>query len=491
MAARQIGFKNQRPRAYASKTAVPNATETINTDKSNVKSKIKIVGSSQQPTLTGFLKESHPTGASKQTHSNSLQDLREFSLEKEVDTDIDLEAPVVNEGTTWADEADNISMGPNNGEDLAGTSVTDCQGHSDSSGKTWAQIVAVDREKFLLKDINSNNTSVNTVSNTAAGASRESLIQVGPSEAVQHKVEVPPVLVAYCKVAIEGECISLMQIATAVLQVMGDQSVLDAVQPMKQGWYIYMQTLADHATLVERGLTVAGKFVPLRSELRHDAIHLVKVTLKDLPLHSIGNEEVLEAMKEVCSVTFAVNYSNLWFDGKITNIQNGDCFLYVDVKDVPKLPSTLQVGTSKQARVFKPVGMLTCKHCGNVGHRLVDDACPAKAMEDIQQSIETFQGGRCKLSNLHQCPHGCEIDNLGTKFPMSEHHYQFKKLKAHDLGVEAYELLLEEDSFKAMKKGKALIPDSATSEEWKQVACKEMMSSNKLKYVVACSHAQE
>ncbi len=69
--------------------------------------------------------------------------------------------------------------------------------------------------------------------------------------------------------------------------------------------------------------------------------------------------------------------------------------------------------------------------------------------------------------NLHQCPHGCEIEDLGTKFPTSKHHYQFKKLKAHDLSVEAYELLMEEDSFKAMKKAKALIPDSATSEDWK------------------------
>ncbi len=82
--------------------------------------------------------------------------------------------------------------------------------------------------------------------------------------------------------------------------------------------------------------------------------------MKDLPLYSMGNEEVLEAMKEVCSVTLAVNYSNLWFNGKMTNIWNGNHFLYVDAKDVPKLPNTLQVGTV-QARIFKPIGMLTCK----------------------------------------------------------------------------------------------------------------------------------
>ncbi len=66
--------------------------------------------------------------------------------------------------------------------------------------------------------------------------------------------------------------------------------------------------------------------------------------MKDLPLHSVGSDEVLEAVKEICSVTSVVNYLNLWFEGKMTNIRNGGHFLYIDVKDIPKLPATLQVG---------------------------------------------------------------------------------------------------------------------------------------------------
>ncbi len=141
--------------------------------------------------------------------------------------------------------------------------------------------------------------------------------------------------------------------------------------------------LTDCTTLVERGLTIAGRFVPLRSELRQDAIHSAKVTLKDLPLHSVGNDEVLEAVKKICSVTSVVNYSNLWFEGKMTNIRNGHHFLYVDIKDIPKLPTTLQV-SAVQAHVFKPVSMSNCKHCGNVGHRPADKSCPAMATEEIQ-----------------------------------------------------------------------------------------------------------
>ncbi len=147
----------------------------------------------------------------------------------------------------------------------------------------------------------------------------------------------------------------------------------------------------------------------------------MKVTLKDLPLHSVGNEEVLESVHDICTVTSTVNYSNLWFEGKMTNIQNGDQFFYADVKDVSKLPTTIQVG-AHQARVFKPVSISTCKQCGNEAHRPSDPACPAKSIEDIQQSVEMFCGSRCELSNLHQCPEGCEIEDFGTKFPTSEHH---------------------------------------------------------------------
>ena len=55
-------------------------------------------------------------------------------------------------------------------------------------------------------------------------------------ESVKHKAEVPPVFVVYRQVMAEGERISLVQVATAVLQALGDWSSLDAVQPMRQGW---------------------------------------------------------------------------------------------------------------------------------------------------------------------------------------------------------------------------------------------------------------
>ena len=75
-------------------------------------------------------------------------------------------------------------------------------------------------------------------------------------------------------------------------------------------------------------------------------------------------------------------------------------------------------------------------------------------------------------------------------FPTSEHHYQFCKLKAHDLGTEAYEVLMEEDAFKVMKLAKHYLPDDKFSDEWKVSAKTEMYHSNSLKYA-ACEHAHQ
>ncbi len=47
---------------------------------------------------------------------------------------------------------------------------------------------------------------------------------------------------------------------------MKDNSVLDAVQPMKTSWYIYMLTVSDRTKLVSMGMTVAGRYIQLQSE---------------------------------------------------------------------------------------------------------------------------------------------------------------------------------------------------------------------------------
>ncbi len=159
-----------------------------------------------------------------------------------------------------------------------------------------------------------------------------------------------------------------------------------------------------------------------------------------------------------------VKYSNLWYDGRLTGVCTGDRFVYSSSAKVSKLPIMLDVLTYK-ARVMKPPHMSQCKCCGQLGHHLSDLSCPARTVDGVFEMVETFCGGKCQLSNLHQCPEGSVISDRGTTFAMSEHHYQFKKLKAHDMGEEAYLHLAEESGFDAMKKVKSLLPDDKLSSE--------------------------
>ena len=56
--------------------------------------------------------------------------------------------------------------------------------------------------------------------------------------------------------------------------------------------YIYMRTQFDRDQLIQKGIVVVGRHVPLRSEVMAKQCDAVKVTLKDLPLHSVSNEQV-------------------------------------------------------------------------------------------------------------------------------------------------------------------------------------------------------
>ena len=123
-----------------------------------------------------------------------------------------------------------------------------------------------------------------------------------------------------------------------------------------------MKTEGDHETLVKKGITVAGKYVMLHSDMHTGQRNMVKITIKDLPLHSVSNQDVLDAVKAFCPLQSDVKYSNIWFNGKVTSIHNGDHFLYVAQSDLSKLPEVLKVGSSK-AQVFKPMALTKCKRC--------------------------------------------------------------------------------------------------------------------------------
>ncbi len=43
----------------------------------------------------------------------------------------------------------------------------------------------------------------------------------------------------------EGSKIAIMCAASAVVQALKDDTALDAIQPMRYGWLIYVRTMAD------------------------------------------------------------------------------------------------------------------------------------------------------------------------------------------------------------------------------------------------------
>ncbi len=338
-------------------------SSNVNLDKSrNVRGKQGVKVGSKQLHLTGFLGDSKvpqgslsrsssfpelqrpmPTGGTKQVPSDS-------------ETEPDLEQPVLLPNSTWSDAVveQEMAENPRTGDSAVQLLVG-----------SWADRVAM---CMVTKDVN--------LDKSAEGCLKESdhlggqevvivLVPVPPDEslmpsikgqAVQHKAEVPPIFLAYKCVSSEGERILLVQIAMAIIQAMHSDSTLDAVQPMKMGWHIYMRTLANRAKLVERGLHIAGCYMLLWSEVHLGALQLMKVTLKDLPLHCVDNEDVLDSLCKVCKVNSTVKYSNLWYNGKAINIRNGDRYVCVYSLQISKLLEVIHVG-DYPAQVFKPVAM--------------------------------------------------------------------------------------------------------------------------------------
>ncbi len=80
---------------------------------------------------------------------------------------------------------------------------------------------------------------------------------------------------------------------------MGQKNV-DAIQPMRNGWQIYVKTEHDRALLMSTGLEIAGKSIDLQAPV-HDPnfTQNVKIILKDLPLHEVMNDRVLFALKHI------------------------------------------------------------------------------------------------------------------------------------------------------------------------------------------------
>ncbi len=188
---------------------------------------------------------------------------------------------------------------------------------------------------------------------------------------MKHKSLVDPVFLTYNHVSLDNGKTPLMSVTAAMVQSVGSDLCVDAVQPMKSGWWIYLRTAVDHELLIQKGLTLNGKHIQLCSEIRPADRKTVRVTLRDLPLHTVDNSDILDALSDNFTVTSEVQYSTIWHNGKPTSIRNGDRYVYMHEDTVAKLPDTLKVG-EYTARIFKPPALTRCRRCGGTGHRQND-----------------------------------------------------------------------------------------------------------------------
>ncbi len=164
------------------------------------------------------------------------------------------------------------------------------------------------------------------------------------------------------------------------------------------------------------------------------------MTVCDLPLHTINNEQVLAALSQTHTVKSEVFYGTVWHEGLLTSIHNGDRYFYVSEETAAALPEKIEIGRVF-GRIFKLVALSCCWYCQEVGHKAFDKTCPALALDGMQDNLELVHGGKHLLSNLHNCPEGCEIKDGHYDYSSSEQHYQFGQLHSHSKDDVAFHVL--------------------------------------------------
>ncbi len=236
-----------------------------------------------------------------------------------VDADIDMESFTASMGTDWADTVDDsadktsdlVSDSESSLTDALWTTIMSRQSNNLAAANARGSSGAAD---FVILYSRSQIQKLQSKTNAPIHGGRSfhgGLLSSFSGPELQHKSVVEPIFLAYNHVSTETRHM-LMQVATAIAQSLGDDTAVDVVQPMRTGWWLYLCTHADRARLVAQGINLVGKHIPLHSEFRLAQRRSVKVTIWDLLLHEVDNEQVLEHMNTLCTVNSEIFYSTVW-----------------------------------------------------------------------------------------------------------------------------------------------------------------------------------
>ena len=98
----------------------------------------------------------------------------------------------------------------------------------------------------------------------------------------------------------------------------------------------------------------------MHSEFYTTQMKTVKVTVRDLPLHVVDNEQVLLVISDLCVVKSEIFYGMVWHEGEPTSIQNGDHFFYISEEAVKDLPDWIDI-SGYQGWLVRPSALSKCQ----------------------------------------------------------------------------------------------------------------------------------
>ena len=228
---------------------------------------------------------------------------------------------------------------------------------------------------------------------------------------------------------IEDASMTAFQMCTYVTRVIG-ASKLDGIQKINGLWRVYIK---DHATRLQlylkNSILILGRQVHLHDQNPHTRTFDIdssgervnsandKLTIKNVPL-SVSNEEIRKMLEEnkltlVSPIRYACIRDN---EGQLTSYKNGDRFVYV--KHVDKAIPPKQTVCSFPCIVVHHGKMLPCNACGERGHRMGDESCPALATADTV----TFKSFQHPLS----VDFPCELTYVGEVFKSVQHAFLWR-----------------------------------------------------------------
>ena len=228
---------------------------------------------------------------------------------------------------------------------------------------------------------------------------------------------VPPLFIKDRDIGCE---LTPLQMCNAIVRVIG-VAKLDGVQRINNLWRLYVKERAARLELyIKETLLINNKHVPLYDQNPHITNQLTprkkndKLTVKNIPL-SVSNsmiEDMLVQQNVVLTSTIRYGYIRDE-DGNLTGFKSGDRFLYVEAFD-PPIPRHQEVGMFP-CIVIHHGKMMACIACGQTGHKVGDEQCAAKPVEDIV-AFKSFQH---PLSNHFPC----QLKIYDLNFKSLEHAY--------------------------------------------------------------------